>query len=347
MNRSMQWRVGALVLLSLAVLLGILVATGPLALHSGNRLAIDYGYAGPVKPGAAVRVSGVVVGTVETVELLAGQDEGAGPEVMVRVHTRIEDRAWPVVTDKARFFVTTLGVLGEHYVDVVPAPGGEPLEPGSVVRGTDLARADLLLPRAAALLEVMGGVLEEGRDEALRLMQALSRLLVRVDDLLSDEPSADLVRDIAATMKDAKDVLAALKQGLGSGEELKSTLAQSRALMGRADRLAAELERMDLPGLAESGKGTLSRVDRALDTLEQSPALKPDKQRELLTAFERTFESVDRVARRADVLLGQIERGEGGAGKAFHDEQLVEDLKTVLHELRTNPLRLLLPGSRE
>ena len=71
---TLQWRVGAVVLLSLAVLLGALVATGPLRVFSGQRLAVDYAFIGPVKPGAAVRLSGMVVGSVEDVELLAGTD---------------------------------------------------------------------------------------------------------------------------------------------------------------------------------------------------------------------------------------------------------------------------------
>ena len=70
--RGRALRVGALVVLSLVVLLGVLVVTGPLRLLSGRRLSVDFAWAGPVKPGATVRVAGIVVGAVEGVDFLAG-----------------------------------------------------------------------------------------------------------------------------------------------------------------------------------------------------------------------------------------------------------------------------------
>ncbi|MFZ9888605.1 MAG: MlaD family protein, partial [Myxococcota bacterium] len=174
------WRVGLLALAALVVLIGVLVMVGPLRLYDGVPLEVDFAYAGPIKPGAAVRLSGVVVGAVERVELLAGTDEAAGPDVMVRVHARVEDRAMPAITPETRFYVTTLGVLGEHYLELVPgSPRSAPLSRGSRVRGIDLARSDLLLPRAAALLEVMTAILDEGREDAVGLLRQAGSLLAR------------------------------------------------------------------------------------------------------------------------------------------------------------------------
>ena len=102
-QKAQQWRVGAVVLIALAVLFGALIVTGPLAFYRGQRLAIDYAFIGPIKAGAAVRISGIVVGSVEEVELLAGQDTQAGEDVMVRVHVRLQDRATPLVGRARKF----------------------------------------------------------------------------------------------------------------------------------------------------------------------------------------------------------------------------------------------------
>lgn len=328
---SVPWRVGALVIVSAGILLAILIVTGPLRIYRGVPVAVDFGYAGPIKAGAAVRLSGVVVGSIEDVELLAGTDERAGPDVMVRVHARIEERAMPAVTPEARFYVTTLGVLGEHYLDVVPAvPRGEPLKPGAVVRGTDLARSDLLLPRAAALLEVMSAILDDGREEAVDLMRRTSALIQQLDELLSTGEGRPLLDDVKQLLVDAKQLMGSLDTIVGDGSEL-------RAAIQRANRLGKAFEDANLPG-------ALQRADALLGTVEQMPLASPERQAALLQDLEQSLAAFEDVAARADRLLALIEQGKGGAGKAFHDEQLVDDLKAVLHQLRRNPFRLLIPG---
>lgn len=331
---SVPWRVGALVIVSAGVLLGVLVVTGPLRLYRGVPVAVDFGYAGPIKAGAAVRLSGVVVGSVEKVELLAGADEAAGPDVMVRVHARVEERAMPAVTPEARFFVTTLGVLGEHYLDIVPAaPRTAPLPAGAVVRGSDLARPDLLLPRAAALLEVMSAILDDGREEAVDLMRRTSALIGEIDELLKASEGRPLFEDAKHLLLDARKLMGTLDTLLGDGAEL-------RAALQRADRLGRSLEEANLPR-------TLGQAESLLSRVEGMPLASPEKQAALLQRLEHSLGALEDVAARADRLLAQIEAGKGGAGRAFHDEQLVEDLKALLHQLRRNPYRLLLPGERE
>ncbi len=330
---SVPWRVGALVIASLGILLGVLVVTGPLRLYRGVPLQVDFGYAGPIKAGAAVRLSGVVVGAVEDVELLAGADEQAGPDVMVRVHARIEERAMPAVTPEARFYVTTLGVLGEHYLDVVPAvPRSEPLKPGAVVRGVDLARSDLLLPRAAALLEVMGAILDDGREDAVDLMRRTSALIRQLDELLQTGEGKPLLDEAKALLTDARELMGSLENVVGDGSELRAAIA-------RANRLGKGLEDADLAGLVGDGR-------RMIDVVETMPLVSPERQAALLQDVDQALGAFEDLAVRADKLLGMIERGEGGAGKAFHDEKLVEDLKAVLGQLRRNPFGLLIPGER-
>lgn len=328
-SRAREWRVGALVVAAGLVLLFVLVATGPLRIAGGRRLAIDFGFAGPIKPGAAVRVSGVVVGAVTDVEFLGGIDPKAGPDDMVRVHCRVDEKAAPVLTTTAQFYVTTLGVLGEHYVDVVPRPGGQPLPDGAEVEGVDLARADLLLPRAAALLEILSAILDENREEATELVRGLSSLIRRLDAMLGEDGGTDAAAEEArALLVDVRALVGGLRTAIGDGETLRGAIA-------RGDRLAQAIEQAEPGALAGD-------VRRTLAVLNEGLAGDPEAQRRALARFEATFATLDQVAARADRLLAQIERGEGGAGKAFHDEELVRDLKAVLKGLSDNPVRFLM-----
>jgi ABC-type transporter Mla subunit MlaD len=333
-GRRRAFRTGLLVVASLGVLLAVLVVTGPLRILHGHGLRIDFRWAGPVKPGAAVRVAGVVVGTVEGVDFLAGKDVEAGPEAMVRVRVRIEERAQSILTDRARFYVTTLGVLGEHYVDIEPGNGGALLADNARVDGVTLSRPDLILPRAAALLETFDALLGEDRATIEKTMRTLSSLLVHLDEALAKPESAGLADDVKATLGD-----------------VRATFAKMPGLLDRADRLAGKvdtvIDAVDVKALA----GTLARAeaiaDRASQLLERSPLADADAQRKLVGRVDETAVAVTDVARRADRLLLVIEERKGAAGKLFHDEELASDLKAVLHELRRNPLGLFLRGERK
>lgn len=343
MNRASRWRVLILVALSMAVLAGVLVVTGPLRVRSGQPLRIDFGFAGPIKPGAAIRISGVVVGVIDRVEFLGGQDPSAGADVMVRLHGDIEEKAWPVLTTKSRFFVTTLGVLGEHYLDIMPQPGGGALVPGTVVRGTDLARADLLLARAAALLEVMSGVLDEGREDATRLMRALAGLVNVLQSELSTDESGQMVKEGRSLVGEIRGLVSALRVVLGDGSGAKALLHKANHLADRGDALADDVSEADFPGLMASGKETLQRLNGTLSDLSQSPLWQARTQRELMVQVKSTLGHIDSLSIRAERLLTRIEKGEGAAGQAFQDETLVQDLKSVLRALRDGPMRPWIP----
>lgn len=317
-------RVGLAFLLAVAVLVGLLIVTGPLAIVQGSTIKVDFAYCGPIKPGAAVRLSGVVVGVVQDVELLLGRDHAAGADKMVRVVARIEPRASAVVTERAHFYVTTLGVLGEHYLDVEPVPGGTPLADGARIDGVTLARADLLLPRAASLLGRADELLPTS-PEALELIRAASSLVKQIDALLGDQ-------DAAAAAGELQALAVAVRKSL---ERLPGVLE-------RADRLAARLDQAGVAELVSDARVVSARVQKTLDRLDQAPLLEPDKQEQLRRELSAALIAIDEAGRRADRLMAAVETKQGAAGKLFWDEAAAGDLKAVLKGLREDPVRFLL-----
>lgn len=329
--------VGAALLLSFAMLVGLLVFLGPLHVARGTDLDVDFAFAGPIKPGASVRLSGIVVGTVTAVDLLAGNGAGgAAPDKMVRVHARIEERAMPVVTTTSKFYVTTLGVLGEHYLDVEPGAGGAVLTSGARVDGVSLPRPDLLLPRAAGLLARVDELVP-GSPEALELMRAATSLMRRLDQLVS-AGDGSLPPDVKATFADLQRLVHGAATGVGDGGAL-------RRVLERTDRLEETAEKADLAALVVDVRAALARVDKLAARLEGAPLLEPAKQEQLRAEVVDGMKAIAAVSKRADRLLGAVESGKGGAGKLFWDEAAADDLRALLHGMRENPVRTLLqPG---
>src|SRR5687767_12818584 len=68
---SLETRVGAFVLLALVVLVGLVLALGDFRLLPGYELWVDFGYAGTLQAGAPVKVGGVRVGYVTSLDLLS------------------------------------------------------------------------------------------------------------------------------------------------------------------------------------------------------------------------------------------------------------------------------------
>ena len=152
-EEKIYWRVGLFVLLAVLAASLLWWITGPGQLSDGQPLHIRYHYTGPIKPGAFVRVSGMEVGRVTEVQFVGADKQE--DKAMVELTAHIQPHVFDILTDKARFYVTTMGVLGEYYLDIEPKDGGTALVPHQKIAGQDLPRSDLLLARAAGFMEVM------------------------------------------------------------------------------------------------------------------------------------------------------------------------------------------------
>jgi ABC-type transporter Mla subunit MlaD len=355
-DRRRAVRVGVVAVVAIALFVAALLSTGPLTVLGGPRLRVDFAFCGPIKPGASVRLAGVVIGVVERVELLAGRDAEAGPDAMVRVHARVEAAAAHLLTTSTRFYVTTLGVLGEHYLDVAPAaatatatattgaPPPRPLADGARVDGVTLARADLLLPRASALLDRADGLLP-GTPELQRLLTTTTSLLTALDGLLRDDDRrsalAGDVDDVRALVGDLRALVRAAATGLGDGRALKASLEALPPVLEKTGRVEDVVLQSELVAFVGESRALVRRLAPLVDAVAAGPAADAARQRQVLDELQRTLRSLDAAAGRADRLLGVVEAKKGGAGKLFFDEVVADDFAAVLHELRTDPMRFL------
>ncbi|MGZ4779324.1 MAG: MlaD family protein, partial [Thermoanaerobaculia bacterium] len=147
--KSLELKVGALILLSVALLGGFVALLGNFSLRGGHKIYVDFDFSGNIQSGAAVKISGIKVGKIEEVRFLGGQmDPQTKRRVQVRVVAWIEDRVKDAVRKNAEFFVNTQGVLGEQYLEIQPGSFEQPpLEEGAIVRGVDPPRTDRIVAR--------------------------------------------------------------------------------------------------------------------------------------------------------------------------------------------------------
>src|SRR5450432_4944542 len=72
-ERGLEFKVGLLIVVSTAIRLGFIFVLGNFSLRSGYTIYVDYDYIGALQPGAPVKVSGIKVGKVESVDFLGGK----------------------------------------------------------------------------------------------------------------------------------------------------------------------------------------------------------------------------------------------------------------------------------
>jgi len=337
-EERIYWRVGLFVCLALMAAATLWWLTGPGQLSSGHPLKIQYSYTGPIKAGAFVRLSGLSVGRVQQVRFIGKAEKPQG--AMVEVEVNIQPEAFDVLTDASRFYVTTMGVLGEYYVDVEPRKGQRQLQPGETVRGVDLPRSDLLLARAAGFMEVMDTLLVDNRKELVDAISKMTQLVKEGHALLDDPEGNNLIQKINQVLGSGQKVVDALAVALGDGKSTQETLKTLPVVLKKIRSWENE-KGQELGEILTEIRVTLKRADALWHAMDDSELQMPQGAAKLASQTQKTLKRLEQVSQRADKMLKSLEKQEGAAGQLWYDKSFAQDLKDLVKVLRHNPKSLL------
>lgn len=328
--KALELKVGALVLVSLAVLLGFIALLGGLSLSPGYRVYVDYDFSGNIHSGAPVKISGIRVGKVEDVRFMGGQlDAQSGRRVQVRLVVRIEQRARGAIHQDAEFFVNTQGVLGEQYLEIAPGSHDKPeLLADSVVQGVNPPRTDLIIARLYEFLDAVTSLLREDKEVFRDLLRSGAKVARSLDQLLG-ENRADikkLLTDLDRLTSESADLVAKIDKGLGDAEELRRTLANIEVI--------STTVRNDIGPL-------IQKTRRALDGVGDVAALLgPEEKKKLLRALDELLALANKaqaLAGDAAAITSDLRKGKGSIGPLLVDPQVYDDLKELTRDLKRNP----------
>jgi phospholipid/cholesterol/gamma-HCH transport system substrate-binding protein len=232
-----------------------------------------------------VRIAGVRVGIVETIAL-----DGDRALVTLALDPQV------ALHQGARAEVTSLGMLGDKYVELFPGRlDGPPLAPGTVLAGASPLAFDQVLKTAN----------DVGSD-----IQAVTATLRR--SLGGDEGQRrldEILENIRALTADTRAMVAANR------EDVDATIANFRSF--------SETLKTELPKLAERMNALADRVDSVV----------AENRGNLSASLENIKDLSGRLRTSADNLneiTGKIARGEGSIGKLVNDEETVNNLNSTL-----------------
>jgi phospholipid/cholesterol/gamma-HCH transport system substrate-binding protein len=330
--RSLEVKVGALILVSLGILGAFVLVMSGVNFQKTFDLYVDFENPGGLQSGAPVRVAGVKVGKVDE---LSFKSTGQGSSIksnkaFVRAKLVIEERVHEALHDDADFYVTTAGVLGEQFLSIDPGSSDKPvLQAGAIVKGIDPPRIDLFVAKAYELLDTAVQGLRNNRQVIADIATNGASLLKNLNLVLEGNRGRidQTMENVVALTAEARTLTSDVKVRYVDNPKIAQTI-------DNLDRLSTDLQRESVP-LLHDARETLANLNRVSSTVGS-----PEEQEKL----KHTLNDIAELAGRANAtvadaqaLVSRIKKGEGTVGSLVMDEEIYDDLQSMVRDLKHNP----------
>ena len=336
-TRSLAWselKIGIVAFVALLLAILIIIAVGGQGGFAWQRyeLKTKFKNVQGLKSGAIVRVAGVDVGKVTSVDFV-----GADVQITLEVNEENKSR----ITDQSRASIGSLSLLGEPIIEISPSAQGTPLKDGDFIQSarTPGQIADVA-ENATLTLEEATGLIKE-----IRAGKGT------IGKLFADD---QMYREVNQLVSSAEAVAASINRGNGT----LGLLIRDPAVYKQANTALANLQEMTRR--INAGEGSLGKLlrDEQLARSLGSASTNLDQVTGRLSRGEGTagklltdkelYDRFNSIALRIDKVAAQLEQGQGSAGQLLHDKQLYEnmngaanELKGLIADIRKDPKRYL------
>jgi phospholipid/cholesterol/gamma-HCH transport system substrate-binding protein len=333
-ERSIEVKVGALILISIAILGGFILVMSGLNLQRTYTVYVDFDNPGSLQAGAPVRIAGVKVGNVENLQFLGKIDPGTGRRVLVRTKVAIEQRVKDSIHTDADFYVTAQGVLGEQFLAIDPGSPDKPaLADGAVVKGIDPPRLDLFLAKAYELLDTTVTGIQNNREVLGDILTNTAGLLKGLNGVVSGnrERIDRIVSNVEETTVETKQLVHDARVNYVDNPKLMETV-------DNIDKLSTQIHEDSGP-MIKDAREALANLNRASATVGDPK--EQEKIRKTLTDVEQLAERANAAAADAQAIVAHIKKGEGTIGGFVMDEEVYDDVQEMIRDLKHNPWKFL------
>ena len=195
-KKSNEFKVGLLITVSVAILLFLMYKIGDLNFNKeGYNIKVLFNSASGIEPNSPVRLAGVEVGTLKTIEL--AYDDA----------TKVVLDMWLVkgtqLRSDSKAFISTLGLMGTKYVEITPGMEGVLVEPGDTLIGVDPFQMEALIEKGEAVA-----------DELEKTLRNLDILSGNVNEIVVEnkENISVIMANLRDTSENVKDLTGDLKK---------------------------------------------------------------------------------------------------------------------------------------
>jgi phospholipid/cholesterol/gamma-HCH transport system substrate-binding protein len=327
--RSIEVKVGLLVLVAAGLLVALVLVMG--GVHLGKRfpIEVDFNNPGGLQGGAPVKIAGVKVGQVDRLEPFPPPDPVTHRQSLVRVHIEVDEQYRSKLHSDAAFYVTTQGVLGEQFLAIDPGdPSQSALDLSHPVEGIDPPRIDLFVARAYSLLDDTVTALRNNRRQIGAMVDDLSGILHDSRDVLHRNTGRvdSILENADRTIRDTDGLVNAARDRYVDG-------VQARRIIQHAESILATIDR-EAPPLSRDARALMARLDHIAQGVG-------DPQ---IQDLQRTLREVRTLSERANTVMTDVQAvstrvraGQGTVGALLMDEEIYDDLQEMIRDLKHNP----------
>ncbi len=340
-EKGLELKVGAMILAALAILIVFILIVSDLSFAPSKEMVIFFQNPGGLAPGVPVKVAGRKVGKV--IEMTYVGQNGpinpvTGKHALVKVKFKIDEDASKSLREDIHFYITSKGVLGDPFLEVDPGSSAKILTSKKILFGTDPPRLDLFLADAAELVKALNRLLVTNADNIDKLIKGSANLVSAADAFIGDtDPDngnsarfARIMDNIEQLTLDSQVLLQKVNDKYVDNPDVAKTIRHMRSISGKLDR--------ELVPLLKDVKKTLEMVDRLGGTIG------PKEQEVIRSSLLR----LGSIAQKADTTVGKVKnmvdkiaRGEGTAGQLLADEEIYDDLKQLIRDIKQHPWKLI------
>jgi phospholipid/cholesterol/gamma-HCH transport system substrate-binding protein len=334
-NRSIEVKVGILILLSLGILGTFILVMGGLSFHATYPLYVDFDNPGGLQSGAPVRIAGVRVGKVDALEFHGGTiDPQTGRRTLVRAKLAVEEAVKGSIHEDAIFYVTTQGVLGEQFLSIEPGGPNKPvLREGAIVKGIDPPRIDLFLAKAYELLDTTVNGIKNNREVISSIATNTAGLLKGLNVIVTDNKDRidRIIANVDEMTVEAKTLTHDARVNYIDNPKLLQTVDNIDALTTKI--------RDDSGPMRKDAREALANLNRVSATVGD-PA-QQERIKKALSDLAQLAERANATVADTQVIVSHIKKGEGTVGALVMDEEIYDDVQEMVRDLKHNPWKFL------
>jgi phospholipid/cholesterol/gamma-HCH transport system substrate-binding protein len=323
-TRSLAWselKIGIVAVAAIALAIILIVAVGGQGGFFWDRYELKTRFKNVqgLKSGAIVRVAGVDVGKVTSIDFV-----DADVQVTMEVNEENKRR----ITDQSRASIGSLSLLGEPTIEISPSATGTPLKNGDFIQSA----------RTPGQISDVAENATQTLEEATALIKQIREGKGTVGKLFTDD---QMYRELNELVASTQAVAASINRGSGT----LGRLIQDPAAYNRANAALASLQ--EVTRRISAGEGSIGRLlhDEELAKSLTSASGNLDQVTGRLSRGEGTagklltdqqlYDRFNSIASRIDRVATDLEQGQGSAGQLLHDKQLYENMNGAAGELRS------------
>jgi phospholipid/cholesterol/gamma-HCH transport system substrate-binding protein len=246
-DNNPEVKAGILIFCALVVLFAFTFMIGKFhVFKKGYTIDISFNFVEGLDVGAPVRLSGVKAGNVSKVRL--------DPEKnMVVLTLWLQDEA--KIRDDSRFYINTLGFMGEKYIEIDPGVSPTFIKPGSFVEGEPARRLEEILKTGQEIATQANDII--GSIKGVTDKISLDKLSASLDELHKlmkelDKNGTVILKNVKSITTDVNDITSSKK------DDLKVSITKLRDTLTKLDITVANLNEVLVQ--VKSGQGAVGAL---------------------------------------------------------------------------------------